>query len=283
MYPAKFDYHRANSIEEAVQLLAENGDAKLLAGGHSLIPAMKLRLTQPALLIDIGKIDGLKNIRANGVLEIGALATHARVAASAEVRNFFPALAKAASLIGDPQVRNFGTIGGNIAHADPASDPPTVLVAAGATIHVQGANGIRAVAAEDFFVDLFTTALEPGEVVTTIEIPNLSSRKSAYAKMPHPASRYAIVGVCAVLDMDGDTCRDVRLAVGGAVAHATRLNEAEAVLRGKRVDDTTLQTAAEAAVAQLGDEVMGDIIAPADYRRAMVEQYLKQAVHSALG
>lgn len=283
MYPAKFEYHRANSVEEAVQLLAGNGDAKLLAGGHSLIPAMKLRLAQPALLIDIGKIDGLKNIQANGALEIGALTTHARVAASAEVRHFFPALAKAASLIGDPQVRNFGTIGGNIAHADPASDPPTVLVAAGATIHVQGAGGTRAIAAEDFFVDLFTTAIEPGEVVTSIEIPNLSSHKSAYAKMSHPASRYAIVGVCAVLDMDGDTCRDVRLAAGGAVAHATRLTEAEAALKGQNVNETTLKAAAEAAMAQLSDDVMGDITAPADYRRAMVGQYLKQAVRAALG
>jgi carbon-monoxide dehydrogenase medium subunit len=283
MYPAKFDYYRANSVEEAVKLLAENSDAKLLAGGHSLIPAMKLRLTQPALLIDIGKIDSLKNIKANGSLEIGALATHARVAASADVKKWLPALANAASLIGDQQVRNFGTIGGNIAHADPASDPPTVLTAAGATIHVHGASGTRAIAVEDFFVDLFTTALEPGEVVTKIEIPNLSGRKSAYAKMSHPASRYAVVGVCAVLSMEGDTCKEARLAVGGAVAHATRLSEAEAVLKGKKVDTAALKAAAEAAIAQVGDDAMGDITAPADYRRAMVGQYLQRAIHSALG
>lgn len=283
MYPAKFDYYRANSVEEAVKLLAENSDAKLLAGGHSLIPAMKLRLTQPALLIDIGKIDSLKNIKANGSLEIGALATHARVASSADVKKWFPALANAASLIGDQQVRNFGTIGGNIAHADPASDPPTVLTAAGATIHVRGVSGTRAISAEDFFVDLFTTALGPGEVVTKIEIPNLSGRKSAYAKMSHPASRYAIVGVCAVLSMEGDTCKEARLAVGGAVTHATRLSEAEAVLKGKKVDAAALKAAADAAIAQVGDDAMGDITAPADYRRAMVGQYLQRAIQSALG
>ncbi len=281
MYPTNFDYYRAHSVEEALKLLMENSDAKLLAGGHSLLPAVKLRLAQPAALIDIGRIESLKNITANGSLTIGALATHARVASSADVQKYAPALAAAASKIGDQQVRNFGTLGGNIAHADPASDPPTVLVASGATIHVQSASGKRAISAEDFFVDLFTTALEPDEIVTAIEIPNLSGKKSGYAKMSHPASRYAVVGVCAVLEMDGDTCTNARLAVGGAVPKATRLTDAENALKGKKVADA-LGAAAEAAIAQVGDDVMGDISAPEDYRRAMVGYYLKQAVQSAL-
>lgn len=283
MYPSKFDYHRASSVQEALNLLAENSDAKLLAGGHSLLPAMKLRLAQPTALIDIGQIQDLNGIHSNGTLEIGALTTHARIAASSAVRSYCSALATAASWIGDQQVRNFGTLGGNIAHADPASDPPTVLVACGATIHVEGTDGARAIKADDFFVDLFTTALEPGEIVTRIEIPNLSGLKSGYAKMSHPASRYAVVGICAVLEMDGDTCTAAQIAVGGAVPKATRLTTAEEALMGKSVNEVALKAAADAAIAQVGDDVMGDITAPEAYRRAMVGEYLKKAVRSALG
>ena len=168
MYPAKFDYARAGSVEEAIGLLANDGDAKLLAGGHSLLPAMKLRLSQPSALIDIGRIAGLKGISKSGhTVKVGALTTHAAAAASHDLPK---AWSEAAAMIGDPQVRNRGTVGGNIAHADPASDLPTVLLGLNATINIQGANGNRSVKADDFFLDLFATALGENEIITSVEV-----------------------------------------------------------------------------------------------------------------
>jgi carbon-monoxide dehydrogenase medium subunit len=267
MYPNKFEYVRASSIEEAVKLLNNNRNAKLIAGGHSLLPAMKLRLSDPAMLIDISRIDALKAIKANGSLEVGALATHSEIAGSSDVQAYCNVLAKAAGQIGDQQVRNFGTIGGNIAHADPASDHPTVLVAAGATIHMHGSGGARSQSAGDFFVGLFETGLQGGEIVTKIEIPNLSRKKTAYAKMSHPASRYALVGVCVVLTMDGNTCSDASVAVGGATAKAM-----------------ASPAAADALMGVLpGDLIVGDAIYPAEYRKAMAGVFLKKAVQAAKG
>ena len=197
MWPGKFDYARPATVAEALQLLADNEDAKLLAGGHSLLPAMKLRLNEAPLLIDISRIDGLGGISNNGSLSIGALCTHAEIAASADVQASCMALATATGMVGDQQVRNWGTLGGNVAHADPASDPPTVLVAFNANINIAGASGSRSVAATDFFMDLFTVDLEPGEIITSIEIPAHAHDGCSYVKMSHPASRYAVVGICA--------------------------------------------------------------------------------------
>ena len=173
MYPPKFDYHRASSVSEAIALAGQHSESKFLAGGHSLIPVMNLRLADPGVLIDIGRIDGLKGISAgNGSVTVGALTTHAMVAASGDV----PAvMSEAAGWIGDPQVRNRGTIGGNVAHADPASDMPTVLVAVGATLNITGPGGDRSVAAGDFFTGLFETALGDGEIITSIEVPSEGS------------------------------------------------------------------------------------------------------------
>ena len=204
MWPGEFDYARPATVAEALQLLADNEDAKLLAGGHSLLPAMKLRLNEAPLLIDISRIDGLSGISNNGSLSIGALCTHAEIAASTEVQASCMALATATGMVGDQQVRNWGTLGGNVAHADPASDPPTVLVAFNANINIAGAAGSRSVAATDFFMDLFTVDLEPGEIITSIEIPAHPHDGCSYVKMSHPASRYAVVGICAVLHMDGE-------------------------------------------------------------------------------
>ncbi len=283
MRPASFDYQRPASVAEAVKLLASNSEAKALAGGHSLIPALNLRLSQPGMLVDIGRLDELKGISVSGgSLHIGALATHAQIAASADVRTHCPALAQACSIVGDPHVRNWGTIGGNLAHADPASDPPTVVLAAGGTIHMQGPNGARAVSADTFFVDLFTVDLQPGELITSVELPSLRARKSGYAKMAHPASRYAVVGVCAVLEMDGSTCKSARVAVGGAVPKATRSPGAEKALAGSKLDDSALNAAANALMNDIASDVMGDIYAPEAYRKAMAGVYLKRAVKTAL-
>jgi carbon-monoxide dehydrogenase medium subunit len=283
MRPASVDYQRPSSVAEAVQLLSRNAGAKAIAGGHSLIPPMNLRLSQPELLVDIGRLSELKGISVSGgSLRIGALSTHAEVARSADVQAHAPALAYAASIVGDPQVRNWGTLGGNIAHADPASDPPTVLLAYGATIHVQGASGSRSIAAKDFFTGLFSTALQQGELITAVEIPGASGKKSAYAKMAHPASRYAVVGVCVVLGVDGGRCTSASVTVGGAVSHATKSPGAEAALNGSSLDAAALDSAAGMLQHEIMGDVMGDIFAPADYRLAMAGVYLKRAVSAAL-
>jgi carbon-monoxide dehydrogenase medium subunit len=284
MRPAKFDYQRPSSVAEAVKLLAGNSEAKALAGGHSLIPALNLRLSQPSALIDIGRLSELKGISASGgKLSIGALSTHAEIAASADVKAHCAALAQACGQVGDPQVRSWGTLGGNIAHADPASDPPTVLLAAGGTIHIQGTGGTRSVNASEFFVDLFTTALGDGELITRIEIPSAQGKKSAYAKMSHPASRFAVVGVCVVLGVDGGKCSSASVAVGGATAKATKSPGAEAALVGSSLDAAALDAAARALMNDIAGSVTGDIYAPEAYRKEMAGVYLKRAVRAALG
>lgn len=283
MFPDKFEYVRATSVAEAVQFLQENEDAKLVAGGHSLLPAMKLRLSDPAMLVDISRIAELKTISANGSLVIGALATHAQVAGSPQVQQYCPPLAQAAGHVGDLQVRNFGTLGGNLAHADPASDPPTVVLACDGIIHVHGAGGKRTIKAADFFVDLFTTALEPGDIVIGVELPNLGEKKAAYAKLSHPASRYAVVGICVVLTMNGATCQSASIAVGGAVNHPLRAAAAEKALAGTTLDDAALNAAAEAIQHDLPDDMlMDDVSYPGIYRKAMAGVYLKRAVKAAL-
>ncbi|MBC8100724.1 MAG: xanthine dehydrogenase family protein subunit M [Armatimonadetes bacterium] len=283
MWPKEFEYVRASSIDEAVQLLAQHDNAKLIAGGHSLIPALKLRLSEPGLLIDIGRIPALNSISANGSLKIGALATHAEIAASPLVQAHAPALASAAGKIGDQAVRNFGTLGGNIAHADPASDPPTVLTACDAVIHLHGPNGARSVSAEAFFIDLFATDLQPNEIVTSIEIRNPGGMKSAYAKLSHPASRYAVTGVCVALQMSGGVCQSARVAVGGATVKAVRSHGAEAALVGKALDGATLDTAANVVMDEIADYLTGDLSFPQDYRQAMTGVYFKRAAVQAMG
>jgi carbon-monoxide dehydrogenase medium subunit len=285
MYPPDVEYHRASSVAEAISLLGQHEGAKILAGGHSLIPAMRLRLAQPELLIDIGHLDELKKIFVNrgDKLSVGALATHAEIAASADVRAYAPALTSATSVVGDQQVRNWGTLGGNLAHADPASDPPTAVLACSGEIHVQGPNGTRTIDADDFFIDLYTVNLEPGEIITTIELPNLRNRKSAYVKLSHPASRYAVTGVAVVLEMDGSTCRSARVAVGGATIKPVRSPGAESALAGSALTDDTLNSAAAALKSDIEASLIGDVSYPEDYRQAMAGVYFKRAVHAAIG
>jgi carbon-monoxide dehydrogenase medium subunit len=280
MYPPKFDYYRAGSVAEAISLLQQHSGAKLLAGGHSLIPVMNMRLADPGMLIDIGRVSELKGISVQGgSVRIGALTPHAMIAASADVPK---ALSEAAGMIGDPQVRNRGTIGGNIAHADPASDLPTVLTALGANIHVTGPNGNRTIAADDFFTGLFATALDDSEIVTAIEVAKSGAGSgSAYAKLFNPASRYAMVGAAAIVTVSGGTCTAAGVAVGGLVPSATRAKSVEAALVGKSLDEATIAAAAEAVRNDLGDDVIGDIHASADYRKAMAPVYLKRALTAA--
>jgi carbon-monoxide dehydrogenase medium subunit len=280
MYPPKFDYYRADSLADAVSMLQQHSGAKVLAGGHSLIPVMNLRLADPGTLIDIGRIKDLKGISVQGnTVRIGALTTHAMIAASADVPQV---LSEAAGMIGDPQVRNRGTIGGNIAHADPASDLPTVLTALGANIHVTGPNGSRTIAADDFFTDLFITALEDGEIVTAVEVAKSGAGTgSAYAKLFNPASRYAMVGAAAVVTVSGGTCTAAGVAVGGLVPSATRAKSVEAALVGKALNAETIAAAATAVQNDLGDDVLGDIHASADYRKAMANVYVKRALQAA--
>lgn len=282
MRPAQFKYHRPQSLQEAISLLAGDEESKALAGGHSLIPAMNLRLAQPSALVDIGRLDELREIRVEGgSLRIGALTTHAEAADSEAVRSHAPALAMATSLVGDPQVRSWGTLGGNLAHADPASDPPTVAAAGEGVIHIQGPGGKRSVAAGDFFQGIFATALEPGELITALELPSAQGKNSAYVKMAHPASRYALVGVCVILSLDGEVCSEARVAVGGVTHKPTRMTAAETALTGNRLDESTLENAAQAAMQELGDDLIGDHFAPVDYRRAMAGVYLKRAIRAA--
>ena len=218
MYAPDFAYYRADSVAEIGRLLRAHPGAKLLAGGHSLIPLLKLRLAAPTAVIDIGRIDAMKGIAASdGGLRIGALTTHAQIAASADVEKHAPALASAAAVIGDPAVRNRGTIGGNVAHADPASDLPTVLLALGASFAVTTDDGERSIPAGDFFQGMMATALGEHDIVTAIDVPAApEGQGQAYWKFSHPASRYAVIGVAATVDLRGDKVGNVAVAVGGS-------------------------------------------------------------------
>ena len=277
MYPPKFDYHRANTIDEAFALMSQTG-GKLLAGGHSLIPTLKLRLADPGALIDIGRLSALNGVSTgSGSTRIGALTTHATVAASSSLP---AALTEAASWIGDPQVRNRGTVGGNIAHADPASDLPTVFVALGATIHVQGPNGGRAIVADDFFIDLFETDLKEDEIVTAIDVP-MDGTGSAYAKLFNPASRYAIVGAAAKISVSGNSINTARIAIGGLTPKAVRATSVEQALQGQPVSKDSIAAAA-AQISNDLTEVMGDIHASEAYRRSMAPIYIERAIATAI-
>lgn len=267
MHPATFQYKRAETIEEAIELLGSSEEARLLAGGHSLLPLMKLRMASPALLIDIGRIAALRGIEREGDrIRIGALTTHGEMAASEEVRRHCPILAETASVIGDLQVRARGTIGGSLAHADPAADYPPTVLALGATVVVRGPDGEREVTADDFFVDVLTTSLAPQEVVTAVTVPVLAEGTgTAYLKHPHPASSYAVVGVAAMLSLDGGTCSDVRLAVGGATGRPVRATAAEEALAGEEPSEEAFARAA-GRVADALQEPIGDLYASEEYR-----------------
>lgn len=283
MIPATFDYHVASSVDEAVALLQQYGDdAKLLAGGHSLIPAMKLRLAQPAHLIDLGKIGGLSYIREEeGAVVVGAMTTYTTIIGSEVLGRYFAILPEGASLIGDPQVRNRGTIGGSIAHSDPAADMPGIVLALKAEISVRGPNGARTIAADDFFTGLFETALQPGEVVTELRFAKPHAHTgSAYAKLANKASHYAVAGCAAVVTLNSDgTCATASVVITGASVKATRASAVEAALVGKRLDAETVASAT--ADAASGLEMLEDIHGSKAYRAQMAGVMAKRAVLKA--
>ena len=284
MYAAEFDYYKAGSVAEALQLLGAHEGAKLLAGGHSLIPLLKLRLARPAALIDIGGIAELKGIRVeNGTIRIGPLATHGEIAGSSVIENACGMVAEAAGGIGDTQVRNRGTIGGNVVHADPASDWGTVLTALNANFNIQG-SGSRTVAAGDFFEGVFATALGEGEILTGIEMPALTANQHAeYAKMAHPATGFAVVGAAVVVTVDNGLCTAASIAVGGLVASPLRVRSVETALIGKELTAEAIAAASENVAADVGDNAIGDFFASAEYRTVIAGVEVKHALNHAMG
>jgi carbon-monoxide dehydrogenase medium subunit len=299
MFAADFDYYRAGSVAEAGQLLAQHPGAKVLAGGHSLIPLLKLRLAAPGAVIDIGRIAELRGISNSGdTLRIGALTTHAEIASSADVRQHAAALAEAAGQIGDPAVRNRGTIGGNLAHADPASDLPTVLAALGATLTVTGKDGERSIDAGDFFTGVMMTALGENDLLTSIQVPSAAGRGTAYVKFSHPASRYAVIGVAAsvgigtkgggwISKIKGEpketVCTGAVVAIGGLVPKPVRCSAVEEALNDHSPSDEAFAAAAAAVSADLGDDLLGDVFASGDYRKAVAPVYVQRALAAAAG
>ena len=284
MIPSEFEYHRAGSINEALNLLAEKGpDAKVLAGGHSLIPAMRLRFDSPAVIIDTGNIPDLSYIREeNGNLLIGAGTTHAQLAGSSLISSKIPMISEAAASIGDVQVRNKGTIGGSIAHADPAADWPAALLAADADIVIASSSGNRTVPANNFFHGLFTTDLGEGELITEIRIPVPSENtRSVYLKFKQPASRFAIVGCAAMVTQTNGSCQKVRVAFNGVSATPFRDQAVEQALEGKTADEAAINAAGDQAAGSV--EVMGDHFASQEYRSHLAKVFAKRALTAVTG
>ncbi|HEX6464031.1 MAG TPA: xanthine dehydrogenase family protein subunit M [Vicinamibacterales bacterium] len=281
MIATSFDYTRATSLEDAVTKLKDaRGAGKLIAGGHSLVPLMKLRLSEPELLIDIARIPGLAGIRKIGDrIEIGAGTVHHDVATSSLLRDACPMLADAAASIGDQQVSNRGTIGGSLAHADPAADYPAAMLALDADIHIKGASGTRVAKARTFFRGLFTVDLGPEEIIASVQFAPV--RAAAYAKLHQRASHFAIVGVAAALEVSGGTIASARIGVTGATPSAKRLTSVEQQLTGKKASAETIAAASKDAGRELED-VNGDLHASEDYRRVMVAVFTRRALAAAL-
>ena len=281
--PAAFDYHPAKTVDEAIALLQQYGDdAKLLAGGHSLLPTMKLRLAQPGHLIDLGKIGGLSYIREdNGAVAVGAMTTYTTIENSDLISRHFALLPEGIKVIGDPQVRNRGTIGGSIAHSDPAADMPGIVLALRADILVQGASGVRTIKADDFFKGLFETDLQPDEIITEIRfaIPPAHSG-SAYMKLENKASHYAVAGCAAVVTLDTDgTCTSASVVITGASVKAHRASGVESALVGKKLDEPTVAGAATHAAD--GIELVEDIHGSKSYRAQMAAVMARRAILKA--
>ena len=281
MIPTAFEYERATSLDDALAKLAAAGGAgKLIAGGHSLVPLMKLRLSEPAVLIDIAHIPGFAGIReTGGVIEIGAGTTHHDVATSSLLRERCPAVAETAALIGDAQVRNRGTLGGSLAHADPAADYPAVMLAVGADLHLKRQNGWRVVAARDFFQGVLTVDLAADEILVKVTFAPV--RAAAYAKLHQRASRFALVGVAAALELTGGTIASARIGLTGAASSPSRLANVEAALAGQPATSETALAAASVAGDGLED-LNDDIHAGAEYRRAMIPVFTRRALDGAL-
>jgi len=284
MYPASFEYHTPTTLAEAIALLGRYGDeAKVLSGSQSLIPLMKLRLAQPAHVVDLRKVDGLTGVReVQGEIQIGALTTHATVAKSELLRAKLPMAAEAAGQIGDAQVRNLGTIGGSLAHADPSADWPAVLTALDASVVVAGPQGERTIKVEQLMVGPLTTVLEPGEILTQVRVALPPARTAgAYEKLPHPASRFAVVGVAAEISLDArNTVQWSRIAITGLGSKVTRATGVERALQGKAADPAAIKSAA--ARAAEGLELRADLSGSAAYKAQLAAVYTERAALRAV-
>jgi carbon-monoxide dehydrogenase medium subunit len=282
MIPRQFEYHAPQTVPEAIELLQKYGDtAKLLAGGHSLIPMMKIRFAEPEHLVDLGKVAELRGIREKGKeLRIGAMTTENDLIWSTLVQEQCPLLVEAARLIGDPQVRYKGTLGGDIAHGDPGNDHPAIMLALGAALVLQGSGGERVVAADDFFLDLYTTALQPDEVLTEIRIPAMAKGTGwCYAKLKRKTGDFATAAAAVLLTMKGDTVKDVAIALTNAGATALKAREAEDSLRGKKLDDAAIANAARLAmsICKPTEDQRGDV----EYKTAMSGEMTQRALRTA--
>lgn len=277
MIPQTFEYSAPQTLQEALALIAD-GDRKILAGGMSLIPLMKFRLAQPSEVVDLGRIPGLNGIsEADGIIHIGALATHHQVETSPVIRGRCPLLAETASHIGDVQVRNMGTMGGSVAHADPAADYPAALLALEAQFRLVSAHSDRTVTAADFFVDAFTTALEPGEMVVEVLVPvEEPSEGFRYEKVEHPASGFAVVGVAARIRKSGDRITMARIGITGMAAHPFRDVTAEKLL----VNGSSVAEAS--AVVGTGEQPNSDLYASAEYRLHLARIHAARAITTAI-
>jgi len=284
MYPAPFEYHVPSTVAEAISLLGSfQDDAKIIAGSQSLVPMMKLRLVQPKHVIDLRKVPGLTGIsESDGALTIGALTTHREIEASELVRSRIPMLAEAAGGIGDAQVRNLGTIGGSLSHADPAADWPAATCALDSSVRIAGPRGERNVPVEQFISGPLTTTLEPNELVIQIRVPLPVARSgSAYEKLPHPASRFAIVGAAVALTLDGrGSVQGARVALTGLASKVTRAFRVEKALEGAAPSPAVLDAAAEKAAEGL--ELRADGIGSADYKAHLAAVYTERALRRAV-
>ena len=284
MIPAAFDYVRAGSLTEALDLLRRDPDGtKLVAGGHTLIPTLKLRLASPALLVDIRGIAEMKGILVNkDSISIGALTTHAELLASEPLHEVLPIFRQAANLIADPQVRNRGTIGGSLANADPAADWPAIVIALKAELEIASANGSRRVAADDFFVDIFSTALEPDEILAAIHVPRpAQGMRFVYRKIRHPASGYAVVGVAAGVRVNAGVTADASIGITGAASHAFPGDVAAKFLAGKPLSQDNIEEAAK--LQSTATECLSDRYASAEYRASLLGTETRRALLALAG
>jgi carbon-monoxide dehydrogenase medium subunit len=284
MYPASFEYHAPTSVQDALGLMGRlKDDAKVLAGGHSLIPMMKLRLAQPKHLIDLRKVPGLSGIKdEGGTIVLGAMTTHWQMESSSLLKSKCAVLSETASIIGDPAVRNLGTIGGSLAHADPAADQPATMIALGAEFVCQGPKGRRTVKVDEWFQGLMATALHEDELLVEIRIPALAAGTgAAYLKFPHPASRFAVVGVAAAITLDREgKCTKASVGVTGAGTKAVRAKGVEAGLVGKKLDAATIEAAAQKAAE--GVDVQADLQGSVEYKSHLCRVFAKRAITEAV-
>jgi carbon-monoxide dehydrogenase medium subunit len=284
MYPAAFEYHSPTSVQDALGLLTRlKDDAKLLAGGHSLIPMMKLRLAQPKHLIDLRKVPGLGGVKEeSGALAIGAMTTHYQVESSTLVKSKIPVLAEVGGIIGDPAVRNLGTVGGSLAHADPAADWPAAVIALGAEFVCEGPKGRRTVKVDDWFQGLMSTAVREDEILVQIRVPIWPAGSgAAYMKFPHPASRFAVVGAAAALTLDAKgACTKAGVGMTGAGTKAVRAKGVEAGLTGKVLDAAVIEAAAQKAAE--GVDVQADLQGSVEYKSHLCRVFARRAIEAAV-